>query len=67
LSELTALPLGSADIAAAHQAAVERWADMVLALQTGEMASLVRCGEALLVSVDALTHCWERSLQLLLG
>lgn len=67
LSELAALPLGSADIAAAHQAAVERWADMVLALQTGEMASLVLCGEALLVSVDALTHCWERSIQLLLG
>ena len=67
LSELAALPLGSADIAAAHQAAVERWADMVLALQTGEMASLVLCGEALLVSVDALTHCWEHSIQLLLG
>lgn len=67
LSELAALPLGSADIGAAHQVAVGRWADMVLALQAGEMVALVRCGEALLVSVDALTHCWERSLQLLLG
>lgn len=67
LSELAALPLGSAEIGVAHQIAVDRWADMVLALQAGEMAALVRCGEALLVGVDALTHCWERSLQLLLG
>ncbi len=67
LSELAALPLGSAEIGAAHQVAVERWADMVLALQAGEMAPLVRSGDAVLVSVDALTTCWERSLQLLLG
>ena len=67
LSELAALPLGSADIDVAHQGAVERWADMVLALQAGDLAALVRCGETLLVSVDALTLRWERSLQLLLG
>ena len=67
LSELAALPLGSAEIAAAHHSTVGRWGDMLQALQTGEPPALVRCGEALLVSVDALTHCWERSLQLLLG
>ncbi len=67
LAELAALPLGSAEIVAAHQVAVDRWAEMVQALQAGEMTALVRCGEALLVSVDALTLCWERSLQLLLG
>ena len=67
LAELVALPLGSADIAAAHQVAMDRWADMVQALQAGDMVSLVRRGEALLLSVDALTLCWERSLQLLLG
>lgn len=67
LSELAALPLGSAEIAMTHQVAVDRWADMAQALQGGEMAQLVHAGEALLVSVDALTLCWERSLQLLLG
>ena len=67
LSELATLPLGSAEIAAVHQVAVDRWSDMVQALQTEEASVLVRCGESVLVSVDALTHCWERSLQLLLG
>jgi ANTAR domain len=67
LAELAALPLGSAEIVAAHQLAADRWAEMVAALQTGDLTALVRCGEALLISVDALTLCWERSLQLLLG
>lgn len=67
LSELAAQPLGSAEIAAAHDSTVARWSGMLQALQAGEPTALVHCGEALLVSVDALTHCWERSLQLLLG
>ena len=64
LEELAKLPLGSSENAAAHQLAVGRWRDMARALQAGEATELVRGGEALLVSVDDLTHCWERSLQL---
>lgn len=66
MATLTALPLGSAAIAAAHQHALDHWAAMVLALQAGEAAALLRSGEALLASVDALTRCWERSLHLVL-
>ena len=54
------------EIAAAHRVATGRWRDMCQALQSGSPADLVARGEALLDSVDALTHCWERSLQLLL-
>ena len=43
------------------------WRDMTQALQTGEAPALVREGEALLEAMDALTHRWERSLQMLLG
>ena len=66
LRELEQLPLGSDEIAAAHRLAMDRWRDMCLALQAGNPSALVQRGEALLDSVDALTHCWERSLQLLL-
>ena len=67
LQVLAQLPLNSPEIAAAHQRSVDRWRDMALALQSGDTTALVRCGEALVGSVDDLTHCWERSLQLLLG
>ncbi len=67
LRELALLPLGSSEITAAHLLATERWRDMGQALQTDDTTALVHRGEALLDSVDALTHCWERSLQLLLG
>ncbi len=66
LRELERLPLGSDEIAAAHRLAADRWRDMCQALQSGSPADLVPRGEALLDGVDALTHCWERSLQLLL-
>lgn len=67
LSELAQLPLGSEAISAAHQAAVRHWSDMTQAIQLGEMAAVVQSGESLIGSVDALTLCWERSLQLVLG
>ncbi|OGB01042.1 MAG: hypothetical protein A3E25_23865 [Burkholderiales bacterium RIFCSPHIGHO2_12_FULL_69_20] len=67
LQALAQLPLSSPEIAAAHQRAVDRWRDMALALQSDDTTALVRCGEDLVGSVDDLTRCWERSLQLLLG
>lgn len=67
LQELAQLPLGSPEISAAHQRAVDHWRDMALALRSADSAALVPCGDALVASVDDLTHCWERSLQLLLG
>ena len=60
-------PLRSNTIDLAHQQAVQRWADTLRALQGGDIAALVHSGELLLVSVDDLTHCWERSLQAMLG
>jgi hypothetical protein len=66
MQEMTNLPLGSSEIRDAHQLAADRWRDMARVLQAQEAAALVHGGEALLVSVDDLTRCWERSLQLLL-
>ncbi len=66
LSELSALPLSSPAIDAARERVATRWSDMTKALQSGDVAALVQGGEDLLVSVDELTLCWQRSLQLVL-
>lgn len=67
LAELSMLPLSSSAIAESQSRAEVCWTDMVTALQGGDIASLVSAGEAMLVKLDELTACWERSLQLVIG
>jgi nitrate/nitrite-specific signal transduction histidine kinase len=64
---VAAAPLSSQDIRAALAAADEGWLAVQRAWRGGDLAALCHAGEHLLTTLDQLTECCERSLQVLLS